>query len=417
MQSSKFFEGPSSSEDPGFSTILPQRQAAEPPDRGQKDEPLTDDLQVCPGEPLIVMAGITKTFKTPAGEFQALKGVDACFYPGEFVSVVGKSGSGKSTLINMLTGIDHPTGGRVRVGGTYIHDLNESKMSLWRGRHLGIVFQFFQLLPMLSLLENVVLPMDLCSVYSPEEREDRAMELLGMVGLEAYAHALPQSISGGQQQSAAVARALANDPAIILADEPTGNLDSRTAESIFEIFLDLARSGKTIIMVTHDPGLAGRTDRTILLSDGEQIDERVARALPAFSHPRLLWLSHRLEPRFFAPGEILADREGSRFGLILVTGGGLELIPNGHLSWGDSRPAILGAGDFISAFDGSLAAASIDRLQAAGEDGLEALVLEPRDLDRWLGEAPADREKLLRLVQDQRTGAERVSSQMAGEHS
>ena len=376
--------------------------------------PLSDDLQVCPGEPLIVMAGITKTFKTPAGEFKALKGVNACFYPGEFVSVVGKSGSGKSTLVNMLTGIDHPTSGRVRVGQTYIHDLNESEMSLWRGRHLGIVFQFFQLLPMLSLIENVVLPMDLCNVYAPDEREDRALELLRLVGLEQYAHALPQSISGGQQQSAAVARALANDPAIILADEPTGNLDSRTAESIFEIFLNLARQGKTIVMVTHDPGLASRTDRTILLSDGEQVDERVARAFPAFSHPRLLWLSHHLEPRFFEPGEFLADRERRQFGLLLVTAGGLEVVSNGHGSQSASRAAVLEPGDFISTADNELAAASISRLQAAQGEGLEALVLEQRHLERWLQEAPADHEKLLQAVQAQLAGKEPVSPRMTG---
>jgi putative ABC transport system ATP-binding protein len=364
-------------------------------------EAFSDDLQVCPGEPLIVMAGITKTFKTPAGDFQALKGVDACFYPGEFVSVVGKSGSGKSTLINMLTGIDHPTRGRVRVGGTYIHDLDESEMSLWRGRHLGIVFQFFQLLPMLSLLENVVLPMDLCNVYAPDEREDRAIELLRTVGLETYAHALPQSVSGGQQQSAAVARALANDPAIILADEPTGNLDSRTAESIFEIFLDLARGGKTIIMVTHDPALASRTDRTILLSDGEQIDERVARAFPALSHPRLLWLSHQLEPRFFPAGQILANQERSQLGLLLVTGGGLELVTDGRAGQPDSQALVLGAGGFATAIDGELHGLSIHRLQAARKDGLEALVLDAGELDRWLREAPADREKLLHDFQAQ----------------
>jgi putative ABC transport system ATP-binding protein len=386
------------------------------PDQVFESGQLHDDLQVCPGEPLIVMAGITKTFKTPAGEFQALKGVNACFYPGEFVSVVGKSGSGKSTLINMLTGIDHPTGGRVRVGQTYIHDLDESEMSLWRGHHLGIVFQFFQLLPMLSLLENVVLPMDLCNVYSPDEREDRALELLRLVGLEAYAHALPQSISGGQQQSAAVARALANDPAIILADEPTGNLDSRTAESIFQLFLDLSRQGKSIVMVTHDPSLADRTDRTILLSDGEQVDDRVARAFPALPHSRLLWLSHHLEPRFFEPGEILADQGRKRFGLLLVTAGGLEVIYNGHQGLPGSRPAVLQAGDFISTIDGELSAASIALVQAAPKDGLDALVLEPLDLDRWFQEWPADRERLLQAVHARLAGEGPVPASNKGEN-
>jgi putative ABC transport system ATP-binding protein len=223
--------------------------------------------------PLIQMREIVKVFKSAAGEFTALKGINADFLPGEFVSIVGKSGSGKSTLANMLTGIDHPTSGTVCVGDTCIHNLSEARMSVWRGRNLGIVFQFFQLLPMLSLLENVILPMDFCNMYAPAERESRALELLDMVGLKEYAHELPAEVSGGQQQTAAIARALANDPPIIIADEPTGNLDSRTAEVVFGIFRSLVGAGKTLIMVTHDSTLARRTDRTLLLSDGELIND------------------------------------------------------------------------------------------------------------------------------------------------
>jgi len=220
------------------------------------------------GEALIEMKGIVKIFKTPAGDFPALKGIDAAFYRGEFVSVVGKSGSGKSTLVNMITGIDRPTSGSVLIGGACIQEMGESQMAAWRGRNLGIVFQFFQLLPMLSLLENVMLPMDFCNVYSPEEREPRAMDLLRLVGVDDYAHKLPNAISGGQQQSAAIARALANDPPLIIADEPTGNLDSRTSDSVFQVFADLMRRGKTILMVTHDSSLAERTSRTLLIADG-----------------------------------------------------------------------------------------------------------------------------------------------------
>jgi putative ABC transport system ATP-binding protein len=210
-----------------------------------------------------------KVFKTPAGEFHALKGIDACFYQGEFVSVVGRSGSGKSTLVNMLTGIDHPTSGTVRVGDVYIHKLREGKMSGWRGLNLGVVFQFFQLLPMLTLLENVMLPMDFCNRYAPSEREKRARDLLDLVGLSDYAQNSPSEVSGGQQQSAAIARALANDPPIIVADEPTGNLDTKTAFAVMEIFHQLVDRGKTILMVTHDQSLAQRTDRTLVLVDGE----------------------------------------------------------------------------------------------------------------------------------------------------
>jgi putative ABC transport system ATP-binding protein len=226
-----------------------------------------------PVDPLVEMANIVKVFKTPAGEFTALKGVNVSFYPGEFVAIVGKSGSGKSTLANMITGIDHPTSGTVCVGGAYVHSLNESDMSEWRGRNLGIVFQFFQLLPMLTLLENVMLPMDFCEMIPAAEREDRAYMLLDLVGLVDFADKTPAAVSGGQQQSAAIARALANDPPLVVADEPTGNLDSRTAESVFEIFNRLVSQGKTIIMVTHDPVLAKRTQRVLSIVDGELFQE------------------------------------------------------------------------------------------------------------------------------------------------
>jgi putative ABC transport system ATP-binding protein len=173
----------------------------------------------------------------------------------------------------MVTGIDRPTSGTVCVEGVCIQDMSESQMSAWRGRNLGIVFQFFQLLPMLTLLENVMLPMDFCGVYAPEDRPERALALLKLVGLETVADKLPAAVSGGQQQSAAVARALANDPPILVADEPTGNLDSQTAESVFGLFRELVSQGKTILMVTHDEGLARRTDRILHISDGVLIDD------------------------------------------------------------------------------------------------------------------------------------------------
>jgi len=362
------------------------------------------DLTPCPGEPLISMADIVKTFKTPAGEFTALKKVTACFYPGEFVSVVGKSGSGKSTLVNMLTGIDHPSAGRVRVGQTYIHDLNESDMSLWRGRNLGIVFQFFQLLPMLSLLENVVLPMDLCNVHAPAEREARAMDLLRLVGLEEHAHDLPEAVSGGQQQSAAIARALANDPPILIADEPTGNLDSRTAEAVFEIFGELARQGKTVIMVTHEPGLARRTDRSMLLSDGELIQEQLARSLPDLPHSRLLWLTHQFQAHSLKPGETIDAPGGPDFGLMLVTSGSLRVIftQNGHPQ--PPAPGSLAAGDYFSALDFGFAGETLARLQTAKDTEVEVLILKQAEFNQWMEAAPADRQ-ILEIVVCQRFSA------------
>ncbi len=233
---------------------------------------------------MIQMRGVVKIFKTPAGDFPALGGganaapLDVSFHEGEFVSVVGRSGSGKSTLANMITGIDHPTAGEVVVMGAHIHKMDESERSRWRGRNLGIVFQFYQLLPMLTLLENVMLPMDFCNLYEPQARETRAAELLAQVGLADAMHEMPSAVSGGQQQCAAVARALANDPPVIVADEPTGNLDSRAADVVFSIFEELAARDKTIVMVTHDTTLAHRASRCLRLADGAIVADEIVGA-------------------------------------------------------------------------------------------------------------------------------------------
>lgn len=222
-----------------------------------------------PDRVMIDLQGVVKTFKNAAGEFSALRGVDLTIDRGEFVSIVGKSGSGKSTLLNMITGIDHPTRGRVVIGGKDIYTgVTESERSRWRGRNLGIVFQFFQLLPMLTLLENVMLAMDFAEMYDFDERPGRAMELLKLVGLESFANKLPAVVSTGQQQLAAIARALACDPPLLVADEPTGNLDSKSAAGIVDLFEELSRQGKTVLMVTHDPSLTTRTTRNIRIADG-----------------------------------------------------------------------------------------------------------------------------------------------------
>jgi putative ABC transport system ATP-binding protein len=218
---------------------------------------------------LIDLRQVAKSYKTAVGDFIALRGVDLQVGAGEFVAVIGKSGSGKSTLINMLTGIDRPTSGEVWVGDTAVHQLKEGKIARWRGRTIGIVFQFFQLLPTLTLIENIMLPMDFCRMYSGSERVERAMHLLELVDIADHAHKLPTAVSGGQQQRAAIARALANDPPIIVADEPTGNLDSRTASAIFHLFENLVEQGKTIVTVTHDEEQAHRASRMIVIADGE----------------------------------------------------------------------------------------------------------------------------------------------------
>jgi putative ABC transport system ATP-binding protein len=225
---------------------------------------------------LIDLHQVVKTFETPAGKFTALRGVDLHIDEGEFVSIVGKSGSGKSTLINMITGIDHPTSGEVWVGGTDVRHLDEGRMAVWRGRTIGVVFQFFQLLPTLTAIENITLPMDFGRTWSLAERRERAMRLLEWVGMADLAHELPSALSGGQQQSVAIARALANDPPLVAADEPTGNLDSKTAETVFQLFERLVDDGKTILVVTHDNDLAKRAGRIIVLADGEIADGAMA---------------------------------------------------------------------------------------------------------------------------------------------
>ena len=229
-------------------------------------------------KPAVLLQDVVKTYVNAAGSFTALKGVDLEIEYGQFVAIVGKSGSGKSTLLNMLTGIDHPTSGQVMMGGEDIYSLSESKRALWRGKNVGIVFQFFQLLPTLTLLENTILPMDYCNVYSYQERPKRALDLLRMVGLEDHAYDLPANVSNGQQQAAAIARSIATNPSIIVADEPTGNLDSRSADVVIRVFRELAAQGKTILLVTHDSSLMSRVDRTVIISDGKIIDSTVVGA-------------------------------------------------------------------------------------------------------------------------------------------
>ena len=217
---------------------------------------------------LINLQDVVKTYETGAGDVTVLKDVNLKVQPGEFVSVVGPSGSGKSTLLNMITGIDRPTGGQVFVGGEAVHVLSENELARWRGRHIGVIFQFFQLLPTLTVLENVMLPMDFCNVHKRHERMRKATQLLEQVGIADQAHKLPCALSGGQQQRAAIARALANDPPLLVGDEPTGNLDTGTANEVFALFQGLVDQGKTLVIVTHDRELSGRTERVLHLLNG-----------------------------------------------------------------------------------------------------------------------------------------------------
>jgi putative ABC transport system ATP-binding protein len=280
---------------------------------------------------VIELRSVVKTFQTPAGAFTALNDVNLRIFGGEFVAIIGKSGSGKSTLLNVMTGIDHPTAGEVIVEGTAIQHMSEGDLAKRRGRRIGIVFQFFQLMPTLTLLENVVLPMDFCNTFHTGVRRQRAMDLLEMVGLAAHATKLPSALSGGQQQRAAIARALANDPALIIADEPTGNLDSKMAEAIFGLFERLANQGKTVVMVTHDNDLAIRARRTVVIADGGVINQYVVEALPLLDLDQITRVGGQLHTRKFAPGEIVFRQGDPADNFYVVTAGeaDIELERNG----------------------------------------------------------------------------------------
>jgi len=217
---------------------------------------------------LIELRSVTKSYEVASGQFLALKDINMQVNAGEFVAVVGKSGSGKSTLLNVITGIDNVSTGEVRVASTAISSLDQEQLSIWRGKNVGVVFQFFQLLPTLTVAENVILPMDFCNTYPVRERRERAIGLLEKVGIAEQADKLPAQLSGGQQQRAAIARALANDPPLLAADEPTGNLDTQTSQDVMRLFGTLVAEGKTVVMVTHERDFSRYFTRTITLTDG-----------------------------------------------------------------------------------------------------------------------------------------------------
>jgi putative ABC transport system ATP-binding protein len=224
-------------------------------------------------EPAIQVSDVVKTYPLSAGEVIAVDHLSLDIVQGEFVAIVGRSGSGKTTLLNLLAGIDRPTSGTVRVAGAELGSLSESGLATWRGRHVGLVFQFFQLLPTLTVVENVLLPMDFAKTIPVAERRHRAQHLLERVGIGDQADKLPATLSGGQQQRAAVARALANDPPILLADEPTGNLDSTTAEAVLKLFADLHADGRTIVVVTHERDIRSIAGRQVTLVDGRVVTD------------------------------------------------------------------------------------------------------------------------------------------------
>jgi ABC-type lipoprotein export system ATPase subunit len=225
---------------------------------------------------LIEVRNLVKNYKTPAGDFPALKSIQLQVQRGEFLAVIGKSGAGKSTLINMISCIDSPSSGEIVFDGYPVHTMDENEKARWRCQNMGIVFQFFQLLPSLNLIENITIAMDFCNTYPVREHKERALHLLEQVGVAEHAAKTPAKISGGQQQRVALARALANDPAVIIADEPTGNLDSHTAGEIYDLFASLLEHGKTLLVVTHDKEIAHQATRSIEIADGKILESKEA---------------------------------------------------------------------------------------------------------------------------------------------
>ena len=362
---------------------------------------------------MIQLHGVVKSFSNAAGEFTVLKGVDLTIKRGEFVSIVGKSGSGKSTLLNMVTGIDHPSDGLVVVNGTDTYTgVTESQRSKWRGKNLGIVFQFFQLLPMLTLLENVMLPMDYVDMYDFDERPKRAMELLTLVGLDKFANKLPVLVSTGQQQLAAIARAMACDPPLLVADEPTGNLDTKSSDTIIGLFQHFVEQGKTIVMVTHDPSLTSRTDRNIILSDGELINETLAKSLPQLRHRHMLEFTKLVEERTYQPHETIISRDEHVEYFFMIHQGEVEVVLQDKKK-NESVVSRLSDGEFFGEMELLRNGKSIANVRA-GSKPVEVLALPRADFVRVMNESPITAEAVAKIVQ-KRLEAHRIPDYRAAD--
>ena len=346
---------------------------------------------------LIECRQLVKTYHTTAGDFPALKEIDLQVDGGEFVAVIGKSGSGKSTLVNMITGIDRPTAGEVLVGDTSVGTLSEGQLAQWRGRTIGVIFQFFQLLPTLTVVENVMLPMDFCHMYTMRERRERAMHLLEQVDVADHAHKLPSAVSGGQQQRVAIARALANDPPILAADEPTGNLDSKTADSVFKLFEGLVAEGKTILMVTHDRDLSRRASRTVILSDGEIIEEFLIETFPALTDRQLIQATRNLQRQAYAPGAIILQEGGLPGSFYIITKGQVEVLV--EASDGDRMVvARMDRGQYFGEIELLRGGANLATIRADWDTGAEVVALEADTFTSLLDGSQSTREALERVV-------------------
>ena len=355
------------------------------------------DADIAERSSMIDIRSVNKFYKTAVGDYRALTDVDLQIGAGEFVSIIGKSGSGKTTLLNMITGIDRPSDGEVWVNGTGVHTLNENRMARWRGKNLGVVFQFFQLLPMISVIENIMLPMDFCRMYTPAERRKRAMELLDLVELADHAHKLPTALSGGQQQRVAIARALANDPPVIIADEPTGNLDSKTAESVFALFNDLVEKGKTIIIVTHDSAMAKRTHRTALIADGEIVNEYVAKAMPTLTHTQLLQATKSARKMNFEAGAMILSEGTNADTFYVVAQGTVEVILP-RLNQSDVVALQLGPGKVFGDMEFFHEKKHRASIRASESGAVEVLAIGYEKLSELLDQSEVTREALNQMA-------------------
>lgn len=348
---------------------------------------------------LIELRRVHKVFEGEAGSFSALSGIDLRVEAGEFVGVIGKSGSGKSTLINMLTGIDRPTSGEVLVGDTAVHTLTEGQLASWRGRTIGIVFQFFQLLPTLSVVQNVMLPMDFCHMYKPRERKERAMLLLDQVGMAAQAHKRPSALSGGQQQRTAIARALANDPPILVADEPTGNLDSQTAEVVFDLFGRLVREGKTVLMVTHDNDLAARVTSTVIVADGQIINRYVTTALRTLSLDQLSAASSLLRRETYPPGTVII-RQGDIADTFYILVSGEAEVTLRHPGGQEIIVDRLSPGQYFGEMAALLETKRTATVRAAGSAPVEVRALDGTILRAMIGDSMPARDEFQKIMRE-----------------
>ena len=348
--------------------------------------------------PLIHLDEVVKQYETPAGSLTALRNVSLEVGDREFVSVIGKSGSGKSTLVNMITGIDRPTSGGVWVDGTPVHELSEGAISQWRGRTVGVVFQFFQLLPTISLLDNVVLPMEFGRLWTARERRDRAHELLERVGLAERANKLPAAVSGGEQQRAAIARALATDPPLIVADEPTGNLDSANAESMIELFEQLVAGGKTIVIVTHDNDLAARGTRTVVVADGLVVNEYVRRALAKLDLEQLGLAASNLRRETYAPGSVIIRQGDPARDFYIITAGTVEILlrqPGGT----ELVVNRLGRGEYFGEIALLRGGTRRNTVRAGPDEEVEVMALDRETFDRLMSESEPARRELRRVAE------------------